>query len=157
MSTQSSFHLQQKHEKISLSLLHYRALQRNNVGITAGGNLQARTVLVNQGGSLTYTPPNGDPSPVKSFKSVGSACVFFKGRTETLSQINGILTGLARMGKFRERILVIYGIPSIGKSELMRRFAEVYEYPNIGWINAESPATIGKSFEVLADMLQVES
>ena len=116
-------------------------------------------MLVQDGGNVTYTPRS--TSPITSLKSVGAPCVFFKGRTKILSQINTSLNGtegLTHKERFHERILVIYGIPGIGKSELMRRFAQVYtsEYPNIGWINAESRATIGKSFEAIADMLKVE-
>ena len=121
-------------------------------------NTSVLNAVVNQGpGTVIVNNPTADRSPIVTIKyRVDSPYRFFKGRTHTIATISSILSAMEAEKECDKRILVVHGIPGVGKSELMRKFVATTQYPNVAWINAQSETTMRKSFEGLADELRIE-
>ncbi|MER5648108.1 FxSxx-COOH system tetratricopeptide repeat protein, partial [Streptosporangium sp. NPDC002524] len=76
----------------------------------------------------------------------------FVGRGQALERLQGMLTGEGAPVVVRQ---VLYGMGGVGKSELVRQYAHIYQdrYPVAWWITADSPRNLHQGLAALATAL----
>lgn len=78
----------------------------------------------------------------------------FTGRTKELLEIHKILKG-PEVEASDQRIMVLYGLGGIGKSQLAMQYAYQYEntYTSVWWVNATSMASLSRDYRMIAQEL----
>ena len=115
---------------------------------------------IHVGGDMNVYVNSPTPAPMlatTSFRNVYAPIKSFQGRERLMQEINEKLTDCSGKNNLFDRMLALVGFGGMGKTELTRKFVEVYEgvYPNVAFINAESGDIIKKSFQDLAQILNV--
>lgn len=78
----------------------------------------------------------------------------FTGRQEELVRIDEALHG-GRSSVSEQRVMVLYGLGGIGKTQLATQYAYAYEnsYTSVWWVNANTTATLSQDFFKIAQSL----
>ena len=90
-------------------------------------------------------------------RTVKATLPTFQGRVDLMKRIHSKLIECSKSDHSLHRIAAVVGFAGMGKSELVRKFVDVYkaEYPNVAWIDSTTEQGLRQAFRTVAQALRL--